>query len=165
MSSRTVAATHGLRPRSRRGYGPVDGRRRGGGDELGEPRCPTIASRPSGRRSTKATAPVAAETITAPTSRAAPADGPDQAIRKADPGRLTVPRATVHGRCAPDIGLERIPLPSSGQVTASGLTYNASISPGGSQTVGFQGSCSGVFAAPGGRAGRSGLTGTVCTVS
>ncbi|WP_119580719.1 cellulose binding domain-containing protein [Streptomyces europaeiscabiei] len=55
--------------------------------------------------------------------------------------------------------------PPRDKVTASGLTYNASISPGGSQTVGFQGSCSGVFAAPGGRAGRSGLTGTVCTVS
>ncbi|WP_328842500.1 hypothetical protein [Streptomyces europaeiscabiei] len=57
---------------------------------------------------------MAAETITAPTSGAAPADRPDQAIRQADPGRLTVPRATVHGRCAPDIGLERIPLPVLG---------------------------------------------------
>jgi hypothetical protein len=39
---------------------------------------------------------------------------------------------------------------SSGSVTASGLTHNASIAPGSSQTFGFQGIYSGTFAAPGG---------------
>ncbi|MBV1941829.1 cellulose binding domain-containing protein [Streptomyces sp. BV286] len=49
--------------------------------------------------------------------------------------------------------------PSSGPVTASGLAHNASISPGGSQTFGFQGTYSGAFAAPGGFS----LNGTACT--
>ncbi|WP_037675990.1 cellulose binding domain-containing protein [Streptomyces griseus] len=49
--------------------------------------------------------------------------------------------------------------PSSGAVTASGLTHNASIAPGGSQTFGFQGSYSGSFAAP----AAFGLNGTDCT--
>ncbi|WAU82935.1 cellulose binding domain-containing protein [Streptomyces sp. Qhu-G9] len=49
--------------------------------------------------------------------------------------------------------------PSSGPVTASGLTHNASISPGGSQTFGFQGTYGGAFAAPGGFS----LNGTACT--
>jgi cellulase/cellobiase CelA1 len=48
---------------------------------------------------------------------------------------------------------------SSGSVTAAGLAHNASISPGGSQTFGFQGTYSGAFAAP----GAFSLTGTACT--
>ncbi|MFG2025344.1 cellulose binding domain-containing protein [Streptomyces sp. NPDC048825] len=49
--------------------------------------------------------------------------------------------------------------PSSESVTASGLTHNASITPGGRQTFGFQGTYSGAFAAPGGFS----LNGTTCT--
>ncbi|GAB2934047.1 GH12 family glycosyl hydrolase domain-containing protein [Streptomyces heilongjiangensis] len=49
--------------------------------------------------------------------------------------------------------------PSSGSVTASGLAHNASISPGGSQTFGFQGTYSGSFASP----GAFSLNGTACT--
>ncbi|TLS44289.1 glycosyl hydrolase family 5 [Streptomyces montanus] len=49
--------------------------------------------------------------------------------------------------------------PSSGSVTASGLTHNATIAPGGSQTFGFQGTYSGAFAAPDGFS----LNGTTCT--
>ncbi|MDN0199858.1 cellulose binding domain-containing protein [Streptomyces sp. S.PNR 29] len=48
--------------------------------------------------------------------------------------------------------------PSTGSVTASGLTHNASIAPGGSQTFGFQGTYSGAFAVPGGFS----LNGTTC---
>jgi hypothetical protein len=48
---------------------------------------------------------------------------------------------------------------SSGSVTAAGLAHNASISPGGSQTFGFQGTYSGAFAAP----GAFSLNGTACT--
>ncbi|WP_371573560.1 cellulose binding domain-containing protein [Streptomyces sp. NBC_01314] len=51
--------------------------------------------------------------------------------------------------------------PSSGSVTASGLTHNGSISPGGSQAFGFQGTYSGVFAAPGGFS----LNGTACATT
>jgi hypothetical protein len=49
--------------------------------------------------------------------------------------------------------------PSSGSVTASSLAHNASISPGGSQTFGFQGTYSGSFASP----GAFSLNGTACT--
>ncbi|MFM9588209.1 GH12 family glycosyl hydrolase domain-containing protein [Streptomyces scabiei] len=49
--------------------------------------------------------------------------------------------------------------PSSGSVTASALAHNASISPGGRQSFGFQGTYSGTFAAPGGFS----LNGTACT--
>ncbi|UJV38791.1 GH12 family glycosyl hydrolase domain-containing protein [Streptomyces sp. AMCC400023] len=48
---------------------------------------------------------------------------------------------------------------SSGAITASALTHNASISPGGSQSFGFQGTYGGTFAAPGGFS----LNGTACT--
>jgi hypothetical protein len=51
--------------------------------------------------------------------------------------------------------------PSSGSVTASGQTHNASIAPGGSRTFGFQGTYSGAFAAP---AGFS-LNGTACAAA
>jgi hypothetical protein len=48
--------------------------------------------------------------------------------------------------------------PSSGSVTASALAHNASISPGGRQSFGFQGTYSGTFAAP----GAFSLNGTAC---
>ena len=49
--------------------------------------------------------------------------------------------------------------PSSGSVTANGQAHNANISPGSSQTFGFQGTYSGAFTAPGGFS----LNGTACT--
>jgi hypothetical protein len=51
--------------------------------------------------------------------------------------------------------------PSSGAVTASALTHNARIAPGGSQTFGFQGSHGGTFAAP----SAFTLNGTACTTA
>ncbi|QNP75382.1 cellulose binding domain-containing protein [Streptomyces roseirectus] len=48
--------------------------------------------------------------------------------------------------------------PSSGSVTATPVTHNASIAPGGSQSFGFQGTYSGSFAAPSGFS----LNGTAC---
>lgn len=49
--------------------------------------------------------------------------------------------------------------PTSGQVTATNLSYNASIPPGGSTTIGFQASHSGNSAAPSGFT----LNGTACS--
>jgi hypothetical protein len=49
--------------------------------------------------------------------------------------------------------------PSSGAVTASGLSYNAQIPAGGSQSFGFQGNSSGAYAAPTGFT----LNGTACS--
>ncbi|MFF4485466.1 cellulose binding domain-containing protein [Streptomyces sp. NPDC001544] len=49
--------------------------------------------------------------------------------------------------------------PSSGSVTASGLSHNADIPPAGSQTFGFQGTYSGTFATPSGFS----LNGAACT--
>jgi hypothetical protein len=49
--------------------------------------------------------------------------------------------------------------PSSGSVTASGLSYNAQIPAGGSQSFGFQGTSSGSFSAPTGFS----LNGTSCS--
>ncbi|MFF7143152.1 cellulose binding domain-containing protein [Streptomyces nodosus] len=50
---------------------------------------------------------------------------------------------------------------SSGAVTASALSHNTQIAPGGSQTFGFQGSYGGSFAAPSSFA----LNGTACTTA
>jgi hypothetical protein len=49
--------------------------------------------------------------------------------------------------------------PSSGSVTASGVSYNAQIPAGGSQSFGFQGTSSGAYAAPTGFS----LNGTACS--
>jgi cellulase/cellobiase CelA1 len=49
--------------------------------------------------------------------------------------------------------------PTSGQVTATNLSYNASIPPGGSTTIGFQAGHSGNSAAPSGFT----LNGTACS--
>ncbi|MFE9352908.1 cellulose binding domain-containing protein [Streptomyces olivaceoviridis] len=51
--------------------------------------------------------------------------------------------------------------PSSGAVTASDLTYNAQIAPGGQVTFGFQGSYGGTFAKPSGFT----LNGAACTTA
>lgn len=51
--------------------------------------------------------------------------------------------------------------PSSGAVTASGLSHNARIAPGGSQSFGFQGTSSGTFAKP----AAFSLNGTACTLA
>ncbi len=51
--------------------------------------------------------------------------------------------------------------PSSGTVTASALSHNAHIAPGGSQTFGFQGTYGGTFAAPSGFT----LNGATCTTA
>jgi hypothetical protein len=51
--------------------------------------------------------------------------------------------------------------PSSGAVTASGLSHNARIAPGGSQSFGLQGTYSGTFAKP----AAFSLNGTACTVA
>jgi cellulase/cellobiase CelA1 len=49
--------------------------------------------------------------------------------------------------------------PATGQVTATNVSYNASIPPGGSTTIGFQASHSGNDAAPSGFT----LNGSVCS--
>jgi hypothetical protein len=51
--------------------------------------------------------------------------------------------------------------PSSGAVSASSLSYNGQIPPGGTQSFGFQGTSAGAFAAPSAFA----LNGTACSVS
>ncbi|MFF9817488.1 cellulose binding domain-containing protein [Streptomyces sp. NPDC014006] len=51
--------------------------------------------------------------------------------------------------------------PASGAVTASSLTHNAHLAPGGTQTFGFQGTYAGTFAKP----SAFSLNGTPCTVA